>query len=202
MDLSQLGDRLRGRVVVAGVGNRLKGDDGFGPFMIEQLQGKVPAVLFDCGTVPENFLGPIQRQRPDIIVVLDAADFGALPGEITVADSSRWRGGGFSSHSLSLALLADLLKRETGASVYLIAVQAKQVGFGQSMSQEVRQGCRRLQRWFTDSLSPHSWFFTHGSSILDLPAGRFFIMEEDVVPGTGRDEVSFFLFSALLSIIF
>jgi len=156
MQLAGLSEHLSGRVVIVGVGNPMKGDDGFGPAMIERLQDRVQASLFDCGTVPENFLGPIREEQPQTVLVLDAADFSERPGAIGVFDSSEWRGGGFSSHSLSLKLFADLISQDTGASVYLVAVQPKRLGFGEQMSPEVREGCRRLQRWLEDALSAHS----------------------------------------------
>ena len=156
MQLAGLSDHLTGRVVIVGVGNRMKGDDGFGPAMIDLLQDRVKVPLFDCGTIPENFLGPIRREHPQTVLVLDAADLSERPGHIDVIEPSRWRGGGFSSHSMSLKLFADLISQDTGASVYLVAVQPQKLGFGEQMSPEVREGCRRLQRWLEDALSTHS----------------------------------------------
>jgi hydrogenase 3 maturation protease len=156
MVLTQLRERLRGRVVVAGVGNPLRGDDGFGPLMIQRLRGKVRAALFDCGSAPENFLGPIRRQYPDTILVLDAADFSANPGEMGIFDSSQWQGGGLSTHNLSLGLFADLLTMDTSASIYLVAMKPKSIGLGQPMSPEVKEGCRKLERWLLSLLGqPH-----------------------------------------------
>ena len=152
MVLAQLRERLRGRVVIAGVGNPLRGDDGFGPLMIQRLRGKVKAALFDCGSAPENFLGPIRRQYPDTILVLDAADFSADPGEVRVFDSSQWQGGGFSTHNLSLNLFADLLSADTSARIYLVAIKPRTIGLGQPMSPEVRGGCRKLHRWLLSLL--------------------------------------------------
>jgi len=146
MVLALLRERLQGKVVIAGVGNMLKGDDGFGPYMIQQLQDQVKAVLFDCGTAPENFLGPIRRQHPDTILVLDAADFSEKPGEIEIFDASRWQGGGFTTHNFSLGLLADFLIADTDAGIYLLAVQPKSIGLGQPMSPEVKEACRKLKR--------------------------------------------------------
>jgi len=156
MQLARLHDHLSGRVVIVGVGNRMKGDDGFGPVVIERLQNQVKVPLFDCGTVPENFLKLIREERPQTVLVLDAADFSGQPGEIAVIEPERWRGGGFSSHSMSLKLFADLISQDTGAGVYLVAIQPKRLGFGEQMSPEVREGCRRLQRWLEDALRAHS----------------------------------------------
>jgi len=156
MRLARLSDHLTGRVVIVGVGNRMKGDDGFGPAMIDLLRGRVKATLFDCGTVPENFLKPIRQAQPGTVLVLDAADFSDRPGSIAVIEPDRWSGGGFSSHSMSLKLFADLISQDTGAGVFLVAVQPRQLGFGEQMSPEVREGCRRLQRWLEDALSAQS----------------------------------------------
>ena len=84
--------------------------------------------------------------------MLDAADFSARPGEIGVFEASRWRGGGFSTHNFSLALFADLLKAEASADIYLVAVQPKSTGFGQAMSPEAKEGCRKLRRWLAAHL--------------------------------------------------
>jgi hydrogenase 3 maturation protease len=156
MVLAQLRGRLQGKVVIAGVGNPLRSDDGFGPHMIEQLRGQVKATLFDCGTVPENFLGPIRRQKPDTILVLDAADFSERPGEVRVFEASRWRGGGFSTHNFSLNLFADLLMADINASVYLVAVQPKSTRLGEAISPEVREGCRKLKGWLSTQLGHHT----------------------------------------------
>jgi hydrogenase 3 maturation protease len=156
MELDRLSDHLTGRVVIVGVGNRMKGDDGFGPIMIDGLRGRVKVPLFDCGTVPENFLQPIRKERPQTVLVLDAADLSDRPGTLSVIEPMRWRGGGFSSHSISLKLFADLISQDTGAGVFLVAVQPKRLGLGEQMSPEVREGCRRLQRWLEDALSAHS----------------------------------------------
>jgi hydrogenase 3 maturation protease len=153
MTLAQLRTLLRGKVIIIGVGNQLRGDDGFGPYMIERLQGQVAAELIDCGPVPENFLGPIRRHDPDTVLVLDAADFSAEPGVLGVFDVSQWEGGGLSSHSLSLKLFAHLLSQDTSAGIYLVAVQPKHIELGQAMSEEVRKGCLRLQRFLVDALS-------------------------------------------------
>lgn len=147
MVLAQLRERLQGKVVIVGVGNPLKGDDGCGPHMIQQLQGQVKAALFECGTVPENFIGPIRDQHPDTVLVLDAADFSAQPGEVGVFEASQWRGGGFSTHNFSLDLFADLLMADSNADIYLVAVQPKSTGFDQPMSSEVKEGCKKLKRW-------------------------------------------------------
>ena len=78
----------RKEVLVAGVGNKLFGDDGFGPDVIEYLRShyNVPehVCLVDTGTGIRRILFTLtlSDMRPKVIVVVDAVDKGRNPGEI------------------------------------------------------------------------------------------------------------------------
>jgi hydrogenase 3 maturation protease len=153
MDLVQLRDDIRGRVVVVGVGNPMRGDDGLGPDIVDRLRSRVEVPLFDCGEVPENFIGAIAQEKPDTVLVLDAADFSGQPGDIGIFSPKAWRGGGISTHGISLRIFADLLSQETGARIFLVSVQPQQIGFGQAMSLPVKEACDRLERFLSSLLS-------------------------------------------------
>ena len=74
--------------MIAGCGNILFGDDGFGPEVIDYLTGhyEIPenTCVLDVGTGIRNILFnlTITEFRPEIIVVIDAVDKGRKPGEI------------------------------------------------------------------------------------------------------------------------
>jgi coenzyme F420 hydrogenase subunit delta len=78
----------RKEVLIAGVGNKLFGDDGFGPEVIEYLKNHydIPEniCLIDAGTGIRKILFTISLSevRPKIIVIIDAVDKGRKPGEI------------------------------------------------------------------------------------------------------------------------
>jgi coenzyme F420 hydrogenase subunit delta len=78
----------RKEILIAGVGNKLFGDDGFGPEVIEYLEKhySIPenVCLADVGTGIRRILFTITLSdvRPEIIVVIDAVDKGRAPGEI------------------------------------------------------------------------------------------------------------------------
>jgi len=60
-------NKLRGsKTVIVGMGNVLKGDDGAGPLICQQLNGKVCAELIDAGTVPENYIQTIKKKLHSI----------------------------------------------------------------------------------------------------------------------------------------
>jgi coenzyme F420 hydrogenase subunit delta len=78
----------RKEILIVGVGNKLFGDDGFGPDVIEYLEKHhtIPenVCLADAGTGIRRILFTITLSdvRPKIIVIIDAVDKGRKPGEI------------------------------------------------------------------------------------------------------------------------
>ena len=74
---SQLGDFLYSyeKLIVLGVGNVLKCDDGVGPFIIKKLKNEdieTKKIMFiDAETVPENFTGKIKKEKPSHLISLD-----------------------------------------------------------------------------------------------------------------------------------
>jgi len=159
--IQDLGSKSKGRVVMIGVGNPLKGDDGAGPFFIRQLKrglkkwdwsqifltgrnkkGTVP-VLIDAGEVPENYTGAVTKAKPGTIIIIDAADFGGTPGEIRIFKAGDINKSGLATHSMSLSVFAAYLKQETGAEIFLLAIQPKTIKpgaskHGASLSREVK----------------------------------------------------------------
>ena len=78
----------RKAILITGCGNKLFGDDGFGPEVIEYLTNhfNIPEniCLLDVGTGIRKILFTItlSEPRPKVIVVIDAVDKGRKPGEI------------------------------------------------------------------------------------------------------------------------
>lgn len=136
-----LGDRLRaaleGRVVIAGIGNRMRGDDALGPALIDRLHGRVDAGLVDCAEVPERYLGAIAERGPDGILLVDAVDLGAAPGSVALLGEGELPDRMGTTHNTPLKVLVAYLAAETGARVKLLAVQPATLALGAPMSQGV-----------------------------------------------------------------
>ena len=98
-------DVFKGKVVIVGVGNVSRGDDGFGPVLINKLQGKVNADCLDAGSAPENFTGDIIKVKPDTILIVDALYLGTSPGQYKVLKKDEIARIGFSTHDISLPML-------------------------------------------------------------------------------------------------
>jgi len=146
-ELAKLKNRLQGKVLIVGIGNPLRGDDGVGPEIIKRLNKPLPSLfLFDVGEVPENYLGKIVKQKPDTIVLIDAVDFGSSPGTIKIIEKDDIKDESLSTHNASLNLVAKYLQKETSADVFLLGIQPKTTEFGREISRPVKESLEKIVR--------------------------------------------------------
>ncbi len=141
--------------VIVGIGNTLKGDDGAGSLVCQQLRrAKVRAELIDAGNVPENYIQLIIKKAPQTLLIIDAIDFGASPGTISIFEPERLNSSAFSTHTLSPRLFVDMVCRNIkggpNVDVYFVGIQPAQTQLGQSISPEVGRAVRRLVRVLTE----------------------------------------------------
>jgi len=140
----RLAERLRGNVVVACVGSRLAGDDALGPLVGDELAKHASLTVFNCETVPENFLMPIVRAEPHTLVVVDCVEFGAEPGEIDLFETDRIGHSSFSTHSMTPSLFIEFVQKETGADCFILGVQPDRGGSAAGMSRAVKRAAERI----------------------------------------------------------
>jgi len=148
MDLKeQLAAAMQGKVVVMGIGNPCRGDDAAGSLVAQQLSllwhghlgHDVPAVrVIDAQEVPENHLRQVVGERPDAVVLIDAVDLHSAPGSVAFLDRNQVANYWPSTHRVPLSLLMEYLARETCAYICLIAIQPRETGFQQPLSEEVK----------------------------------------------------------------
>jgi len=79
---------LYSEIVIAGCGNPLFADDGFGPAVVEEMKAKhtLPdnVTIIDAGLGGPHFIFTLLD--PEVtkkLIIIDIADFGAEPGQIT-----------------------------------------------------------------------------------------------------------------------
>lgn len=134
------------RVVLMGVGNPMRGDDGVGVAIIQLLQDMdLPGVLLlNAETVPESFLGNVESHEPTHVLLVDAANFGGRPGETRLIDSQHIGGQAVSTHKLPLTLSMTYIEKSLGIRVLLLGVQPKTVAFGEEMTPELVEASVRI----------------------------------------------------------
>jgi hydrogenase maturation protease len=141
--------------LICGIGNLLKGDDGAGPLVCEQLgREKVSAELIDAGTVPENYIQTIIKKAPRNLLVIDAIDFGAPPGTIRIFKPRQLNSHAISTHTLSPRLFVDMVCRSINLDVYFVGIQPAQTQLGQSVSNQVSQAILQICRVLAEVFPP------------------------------------------------
>jgi hydrogenase 3 maturation protease len=130
--------------MLLGIGNPLHGDDGAGNYVAARFR-KEGWLVLDCGTAPENFTGVVRKNRPDLLVLVDAADMGLPPGEARVIPPERIEDVGFGTHQLPLDQFISFIG-ECAGRVLLIGIQPDLVGMGEGLGPDVQKGADRLMK--------------------------------------------------------
>ncbi|NIP40017.1 MAG: hydrogenase maturation protease [Candidatus Aenigmarchaeota archaeon] len=136
--------------VIMGVGNDLKGDDGIGWYVVEKLRkslGERSDMHFIKVSVPENHVSEVRDLTPDVVIIIDSADFKGSPGDIRLIGEGEVSSKIGGTHSTPITLFMRLLLEgyDTSApTIVLVGIQQKQTGFGMPMSSEVRKAGDRI----------------------------------------------------------
>jgi hydrogenase maturation protease len=124
------------------VGNELRGDDAAGVLAVRKLLKKKEqledVLIIEGAQASENFTSVIRRFNPHLVLVIDAGDFGAQPGEITLIDPDEALGG-MGTHGLSLGDFLRYVQAETGSKTAILVIQAAGNEFGDPVCPPVRQ---------------------------------------------------------------
>ncbi len=140
---------MTGRIVVIGVGNPFRRDDGVGPAAVEALRDQVPddTVLAVSDGEPGRMLD-LWRDDDTVIVVEAVRMRPAHPGRLHTlpVDAVAYPSRSASTHALALgetfalAAALDRLPRE----VVVHVVEASDVGLGTGLSEPVRSAFPEL----------------------------------------------------------
>lgn len=138
---------LDGRAVIVGVGNALRGDDGFGPELVAQLSGKSRCVVLDGGEMPEDCGGQILEKHPGKILFADAVAFGGAPGELVLLEPEQLgKKVAVSTHNLPLVMFIKYLREQLpAAEIRILGVQPRQIEPGRGLSPEVAKTVQVLK---------------------------------------------------------
>jgi len=151
--LDHLAEHLKGKTIILGIGNTLRSDDGAGSILAGRLKDKSSILVFDSGATPENYLGKIIKEKPETLVILDAADFGGAAGEFRVLEAGELRQVNFfSTHNASLSLTINYLQNSIKLDIIVLIIQPKTIAFSDALSPEVEKALLFLQGWFYSRL--------------------------------------------------
>ncbi len=148
--LDHLKLHLAGKVVILGIGNTLRSDDGVGSILANRIKDKVPYLVYDAGPTPENYLGKVIKDKPDNIVIIDVVDFGGNPGEFRIVEGEDIKTVNlFSTHNASISLTINYLQSNLRVDIIILIIQPKNIAFGDNLSPEISETITILENWFS-----------------------------------------------------
>lgn len=135
-----------GKKYVFTVGAVLRGDDACGP-MLSKMMEQNPIEGWDHidgEMTPENYIGVIKREKPDKVVLVDAAQMGLEPGEMRLLNRDDVVANYMvTTHSMPLTYLIDEIKSYCGELLF-IGIQPAQLEFFAPMTPEVLASVERV----------------------------------------------------------
>jgi len=130
------------KIAILGIGNELRSDDAVGLAVVDRLSSffdDPSVVVLNCQNSPENFTGYLKRVKPTCVVLVDAADFGALPGDAHIFQLNDLEGSSVSTHKASLLALGEYLHTEMNCNIFVIGIQPANCDFGDGLSPVARR---------------------------------------------------------------
>ncbi len=125
------------KIAVLGIGNILRRDDAVGLAVVDKLSTLINdplVVVINCQHAPENFTGYVKRVEPTCIILVDAADFGAFPGDARIFQLNELEGSSVITHKASLLTLGEYLQSELNCCIFVIGIQPADCNFGSGLS--------------------------------------------------------------------
>lgn len=151
---AELAELLSGAVTIVGIGNPMRGDDAFGPLLARRLAGRVGVIVIDAEDVPESFVCTVIAGSPESVLFLDAIDLGEAPGAAALLGAGEVSAYMPSTHRMPLSMLMEIVQRETGARVAVLAVQPRHTELAMPPSSEVAASVTGLAELLIDVLPP------------------------------------------------
>jgi hydrogenase 3 maturation protease len=143
------------------IGNPLGGDDAVGPHLMDLLTRALGAAgarrrgvkapiptgitVIDAGTAPESYTSVIRRRRPDLLILVDAADMALPAGTVRIIPADKIKTLFFSTHHMPLSTFISYVESFCG-KVLLVGVQPEQTETGAPISEVVRESAKKLAK--------------------------------------------------------
>ena len=136
------------KLIVLGVGNELKSDDGVGPFIIKKLKEEnienKNLLFIDGKTVPENFTGKIRKEKPTHLIIVDACLMDLQPGEMQIVNKYEFANIGISTHSMSLSFFVRYLEKDTDFGIIFVGIEPETMDWGEKPTPKVENAANEF----------------------------------------------------------
>ena len=131
------------KLIVLGIGNEVKSDDGVGSAIIKKLKEEnienKNLLFIDSKTVPENFTGKIRKEKPSHLIIVDACLMDLKPGDMKLVNRYHFADIGISSHSMSLSFFVKFLEKDSDIKIVFVGIEPQTMEMGDKLSQNVEK---------------------------------------------------------------
>lgn len=137
------------KLIVLGVGNELKCDDGVGPYIIkklkeENIEDKKKLLFLDAKTVPENFTGKIRKEKPTHLIIVDACLMDEEPGAMKIVNKYDFANIGISTHSMSLSFFVRYLEKDTEFRIIFVGIEPESMDYADNPTPKVEDAANEF----------------------------------------------------------
>jgi hydrogenase maturation protease len=114
------------KILLCGMGNKYRGDDGFGSYVVENIHDTDVIKTIDCEIYPENYLNKIISFEPDVILFLDTIKKDGSKA-ILLKDEEILENNplSISTHNLPFTSIYQYLKKNSEAHIWLLGIRPK-----------------------------------------------------------------------------
>ena len=136
----------------------MRSDDAVGLLITRALAQRECAVhtdrvlMIEAGHAPENRTGELRKFAPDLVLIIDAAEMGEMPGTIRWIPEENIDGMSASTHSLPLSMLACYLTLELNCTVTLLGIQPATNEVGDRVSADVLKAVDQIVAGLDESI--------------------------------------------------
>jgi len=144
------------KVALVGVGHPLRGDDYVGSYVIKGIikaRGSTPSesvYLFDAEDNVERVITRLSRIGLKQVIFIDACEMGGRACETKLLPVDETQYPFFTTHGIPLKVLAEQLLM--GCQVWVLAIQPKDIEFGEPLSPELRDTANYVSQVIASSL--------------------------------------------------
>ncbi len=128
-------------LLIVGMGNRIKSDDGAGIYISEELRKQGIENIVIAENSIENYIGKINRHKANIILMIDAMDMDEEPGYFKIVPIDRIMNTTTNTHNLSLRTISSFFEAE---NQWVLGIQPEEVSFGIGLTPRVQSAADRI----------------------------------------------------------
>jgi len=139
-----LRESLNRKIVIAGIGNILRRDDGVGVHITRNIRETKQITIINAEVSIENYIGKINHLKPDILLLIDCMHLNMAPGDYKIVSLDEITDHTFTTHNISLKKLNGFFSMKT----YVLGIQPGDISFGEDLTDSVQDSARHIIQEF------------------------------------------------------